>query len=243
MGASNESRRRIHALDKALEKMKASSSEASQSIDEFTKRARQLDSLISPASDASGLLSKASNNLSTTLLLMRDAREKFDTIRDCEPAIERLKSGVAQLQNGNSGNKQKARLSPFEDGRGKVRDIVLTEQDIYAASDSMEIIREAHGYFLEKKNWRSAPAALAALERVHQMGVSSMCMLASSHLIKSGHAVRMKRIIKKEGEANVTSANETAIQVRKEPIFRFFPPLFCLTCEDSRSVSRCLAKP
>ena len=98
MGASTESQRRIMALDKALEKMKSSTKQACTCCEQLTKRARQLDSLTSPASDASSMLSKAANNLSSTLILMKDAREKFDTIPVCEPAILRLKRGVQQLQ-------------------------------------------------------------------------------------------------------------------------------------------------
>lgn len=212
MGATTESQRRIDALGKALKKMKSSTTEACVCCDQLTKRARQLDSLTSPASDASSLLSKASNNLGSTLVLMNEAREKFDTIRDCEPAIERLKRGVIQMQNEKSGKAKKARRNPFEDGE-KDSSVVLSEQDVYAAADSMEIIRDAYDFFIERKHWRSTAAALASLERVHQMGVSSMCILESFHLVDSGQAVRIKRVVKQEGEAHITAATETAEQV------------------------------
>ena len=182
--------------------------------DQLTKRARQLDSLTSPASDASSMLSKASNNLGSTLVLMNEAREKFDTIRDCEPAIERLKRGVVQMQNEKAGKAKKARRNPFEDGE-KDTNIVLSEQDVYAAADSMEIIRDAYEFFIDRKHWRSTAGALASLERVHQMGVSSMCILASFHLMDAGQAVRIKRIVKQEGEAHITPATETAEQVSR----------------------------
>lgn len=179
------------------------------------------------------MLSKASNNLGATLVLMKDAREKFDTIRDCEPAIERLKRGVMQMQNDKSGKTKKARRNPFEADGEKEKNVVLSEQDVYAAADSMEIIRDAYEYFIERKNWRSTAAALASLERVHQMGVSSMCILASFHLIDSGQAVRIKRIVKQEGEDQITAANETAAQVRKIvaafALFNTRPYLTCLT--------------
>jgi exocyst complex protein 7 len=213
MGASTESQRRIKALSKALGKMKSSTSEACRCCDQLTKRARQLDSLTSPASDASSMLSKASNNLGSTLVLMKDGREKFDTVRDCEPAIEKLHRGVLDLQSGKSaGGIKKARRNPFEDENKAT--VVLSEQDIYAAADSMEIIRDAFEYFIGQKHWRSTDGALASLERVHHMGVSSMCILASCHLIDAGHAVRIKRVIKQEGETHVTPGNETAQQVR-----------------------------
>jgi hypothetical protein len=41
-----------------------------------------------------------------------------------------------------------------------------------------------------------------------------MCILESFHLIDSGQAVRIKRVVKQEGESGVTPANETAQQVR-----------------------------
>ena len=219
MGATSENQRRINALSKSLSKMKSSTSEACRCCDQLTKRARQLDSLTSPASDASSMLSKASNNLGATLVIMKDAREKFDTVRDCEPAIERLHRGVLDLQNEKSGGRKKARRNPFDDeNKGSV---VLSEQDIYAAADSMEIIRDAYEYFIERKHWRSTAGALASLERVHQMGVSSMCILASSHLVDAGAAVRLKRVVKQEGETQITPANETAQQVRLATAYSF----------------------
>jgi exocyst complex protein 7 len=249
MGASTESQRRINALGKALKKMKSSTSEASLCCDQLTKRARQLDSLTSPASDASSMLSKASTHLGSTLVLMKDAREKFDTIRDCEPAIERLHRGVVHMQNEKSGKKNNTRRNPFEDGE-KDKRVVLSEQDVYAAADSMEIIRDAYDYFIDRKHWRSTAGALASLERVHQMGVSSMCILASFHLIDSGQSVRIKRVVKQEGEAQITAANETASQVRRllQESFElllfngFMSNHFVTSTSDSRSFVRCLAK-
>lgn len=208
MGVATESQLKLDALDKALKKSKQSTQEACLCCDQLTKRARQLDSLTSPASDASSLLSKASNNLGSTLVLLNEAREKFDTIRDCEPAIERLKRGVAQMQNEG---KKKARRNPFDENEQVVH---LSEQDVYAAADSMEIIRDAYDFFMERKHWRSTGTALASLERVHQMGVSSMCTLGSFHLQEAGQAVRIKRVVKQEGEAHITPATETAEQVR-----------------------------
>ena len=212
--------RRIDALNKSLQKMKSTTSTACIRCDQLTKRARQLDSLTSPASDASSMLSKASNNLGSTLVLMKDAREKFDTIVDCEPAIDRMHRGIVHMQNEKSGKGKKgagaARHNPFGDNKNseKEKNVILTEQDVYAAADSMEIIRDAYEYFIDRRHWRSTGNSLSSLERVHQMGVSSMCILESFHLIDSGQAVRIKRVVKKEGEFRVTPANETAQQVR-----------------------------
>lgn len=221
MGATTEAQRRIDALSKALEKMKSSTSEACTCCDQLTKRSRQLDSLTSPASDASGLLSKASNNLGATLVLLNEAREKFDTIRDCEPAIERLKRGVLHMQNEKNGKTTKTRRNPFEDGE-KDNSVVMSEQDVYAAADSMEIIRDAYDFFVDRKHWRSTGASLASLERVHQMGVTSMCTLASFHMLDAGQAVRMKRVVKQEGEHHVTAATETSEQVRRLIVVRLY---------------------
>jgi len=151
---------------------------------------------------------------------MKDAREKFDTIVDCEPAIDRLHRGVVHMQNERSSKKgaggAAARHNPFGDSKTseKEKSVVLTEQDVYAAADSMEIIRDAYEFFMDRKHWRSTSNSLASLERVHQMGVSSMCILESFHLIDSGQAVRIKRVVKQEGDNGVTSANETAQQTR-----------------------------
>ena len=142
MGAlKTESRRRLDALNLSLKKMQSSTNEAGLCCDQLSKRARQLDSLTSPASDASSMLSKASNNLGATLVLMKDAREKFDTVVDCEPAIERLHRGIVTMQNEKSGKAKKARHNPFGDKNDKDKNVILSEQDVYAAADSMEIIR------------------------------------------------------------------------------------------------------
>jgi exocyst complex protein 7 len=215
MGSSTESQRRIDALSKAIQKMKGSTAEAALCCGQLTKRARQLDSLTSPASDASSMLSKASNNLGATLVIMKDAREKFDTVRDCEPAIERLHRGVLDLQREKSGARDKAQRNPFEKDGADKSAVVLSEQDIYAAADSMEIIRDAYEYFIERKQWRSTTGSLGSLERVHQMGVSSMCILESFHLLDAGQSVRLKRVVKQEGDDNITPGNETAHQVRQ----------------------------
>ena len=224
MGIQTETRR-IDALNKSLSKMKKTTATACLRCDQLTQRARQLDSLTSPASDASSMLSKASNNLGATLVLMKDAREKFDTIVDCEPAIDRMHRGVVHMQNEKSGKKGEkkgagttaARHNPFGDNKAseKEKSVVLTEQDVYAAADSMEIIRDAYEYFMERKHWKSTSNSLGSLERVHQMGVSSMCILESFHLIDSGQAVRIKRVVKQDGDSGVTPANETAQQVRE----------------------------
>lgn len=166
---TTESRSRIDALSAALAKMKSTTEEASRCCDQITKRSRQLDSLTSPASDASAMLSQAASNLGATVVLMKDALEKFDTVGDCEPAIERLHRGVAEAEQKNESRKGRNPSAP-------IATINVSEQDVYAAVDSMEIIRDAFDYFLERKQWRSTPSALGGLERVHKMVRCCLCM-------------------------------------------------------------------
>ena len=201
---SSASAGRTEALQAALSKMDTSTSEATRCCDQLTRRARQLDSLTSPASDASSMLSRANANLASTLVMIKDAREKFDTVADCEPAIERLYRGVTDMEEKRQqGGKRKTALK---------NRVVLTEQDVYAAGDSMEILRDTFDYFIERKGWRSAPAALGGLERVHRMGSETMSMLITSHLKAAGQAVRPKRNVKKIENA-ASPSEETAQQV------------------------------
>ena len=121
---------------------------------------------------------------------------------------------------GKKGTAVAARHNPFGDKNSeKEKNVILTEQDVYSAADSMEIIRDAYEYFIDRRHWRSTANSLSSLERVHEMGVSSMCILESFHLIDSGQAVRIKRVVKQEGESQVTPANETAQQVRPSSVF------------------------
>lgn len=95
-------------------------------------------------------------------------------------------------------------------GRKKVsrRGVVLSEQDVYAASDSMEILRDAHDYFMQRKHWSSATVAIGGLEKLHKMGVEAMCLLVTSHLMSAGPGVRPKRGPKKN-DASTESAAQT----------------------------------
>jgi hypothetical protein len=98
---------------------------------------------------------------------------------------------------------------------------VPSEQDMHAAADSMEIIRDVCKCFVERKRWRSTTGALSSLEQVHQMGASRTCVLQSFHLLDAGQAVLLKRVVEQEGEENVTSGNETAHQVRQMHVLHF----------------------
>ena len=202
LAAVQASHKRTDELVNLMDQMDDTTTEAFQCCEWLNHRAKQLDALTSPASDASSMLSRANANLAATLVLMKDAREKFDTVQDCEPAMERLDRGVKDLEE--SGEKTKKKKSSLKNR------VVLTEQDVYAAGDSIEILRDAFQYFNARSSWRSAPSTLSALERLHKMGVDAMCSLIQIHLKKAGPAVRPKRNIKKE----VLPADETAQQTR-----------------------------
>lgn len=162
------------ALAASLQTMAATTAEMAQVCDGLTRRARQLDSLTSPASETSSTLAQAASHLGATLNLMTEANEKFSTVQDCEPAIQRLSQGQVRAE--------------------------LSEQDVYAAVDSMEIIRDSYSYFLQRREWRSTPSAIGGLERSHQLGVDAMCHLVRRHLNGAGEAVRAKRGVK-EGKS------------------------------------------
>jgi len=179
------------------------------------------------------MLTQSAGNLNSTVSLMKDARERFDTVRDCEPAIRRLivgarddiaaaaEAAAAAGGGGDKGGNDNATLATF----GPAGGTSLTEQDVYAAVDSMEIIRDAYAYFLERKSWRSTPTTLGELERCHQSGVDAMCLLIGHHLSSGGAAVKLKRVggsPKKGGGGSgngkdgrvVPTSNETAADTR-----------------------------
>lgn len=213
-GEASDSKKRILSLQNALSKMQTSTSEASRCCAALASRSRHLDSLTSPASDASAMLSQAASNLGSTLVKLKDARDKFETVRDCEPAIERLHDGVKEMENLRTKGDRKAALhkqgkafrNPFDDNANVFG---LSEQDVYAAADSMEILRDAFDYFLGRKSWRSTPSALQGLERVHKLGVTSMCNLIVSHLHSASAAIRLKRTGMKDGPT-IPGKNESA---------------------------------
>jgi hypothetical protein len=250
--------RPTEALSLTLQKMDLTTTEALRCCGQVTKRARQLDSLTSPASDASSMLSRANANLAATLVLLRDAREKFDTVSDCEPSIERLYRGVTDMEEARQASKNNSNeKQPVTKGasaaynkKNKHR-IVLTEQDVYAAGDSMEILRDSFLFFNQRKSWRSAQAALSGLERLYQMGMDTMCLLINSHLKSAGQAVRPKRNVKKDA-LWVPPMDETAKQVSSLDtciVFEFGCLTFCFMESfvamfpiDSRSIGIRFAK-
>lgn len=226
-------RKRSHILSTALDKMTDTTEDGFRCCDMLTRRARQLDSLTSPASDASSMLSRANANLAATLLLMKDAREKFDTIKECEPAIERLDKAVRQdlddadKMNENdpaaAGKKNKKEKKELKKKTSSLKNrVVLSEQDVYSAGDSMEILRDAYNYFVGRGNWRSAPNTLSSLERLQTMGMQAMSLLIHQHLTKAGQAVRPKRHHANKQLIKAPPAEETSEQVSVMERFRLF---------------------
>ena len=84
----------ISALSAALASMDASTQSACRTCDGLSRRSRHLSSLTSPASETSALLARTASHLTKTSHVLKDAREKFDTVADCEPAVDRLYSGA-----------------------------------------------------------------------------------------------------------------------------------------------------
>ena len=186
----------------------------------LSHRSRHLDSLTSPASETSALLSQASSNLTATSTFLKDAREKFDTVADCETAVERMYCGAREAcrevalhaERQGRGNVLPPVMRGLLEGSGEAsnpkskRSMVLasisadaggsvpalTEQELYAGADAMDIVRDAHAYFSKRRDWRSTGPALEDLNRVHHVGVDAMCLLVTGHLTGAGAAVRRK---------------------------------------------------
>lgn len=137
---------------------------------------------------------------------MKDAREKFDTVSDCEPAVERLFWGAREAcrevavhaekqgrgnvlpptMRGLLENKDKrgslTTSSKFESTNAANREALsspLTEQELYAGADAMEIVRDAHAYLSKRLEWKSTRDTMDDLERVHSLGVDAMGLLVS----------------------------------------------------------------
>mmetsp|Transcript_15238 Transcript_15238/g.29738 ORF Transcript_15238/g.29738 Transcript_15238/m.29738 type:complete len:849 (+) Transcript_15238:205-2751(+) len=203
---NSESQMRINALSSALQTMNATTLSACRNCDTLSRRSRHLDSLTSPASEASALLAQTSSNLTATSNVLKDAREKFDTVADCEPAVERLYWGAHELckevarhaERQGRGAVLPITMKGLIDGSDRARNnnemlkAPLSEQDLYAGADAMEIVRDAHAYFSKRMDWKSTKDTLSDLERVHHLGVDAMGLLVIGHLTGAGAAVRRK---------------------------------------------------
>ena len=219
----------ISALTSALSTMNSSKKSACRTCDGLSRRSRHLDSLTSPASETSALLQTTSSNLTASSNVLKDAREKFDTVDDTEPAVERLYWGareacrevamhaekqgrggvlppsMKQLLNGKGGGGGGGGGAGGTNDNGNLRpgsaqqatnrmqeNSPLTEQELYAGADAMEIVRDAHAYFSTRMEWKSTRDTMHDLERVHQIGVDAMGLLVTGHLTGAGAAVRRK---------------------------------------------------
>jgi len=196
-------------LKSALSKMESTTKSAYRCADQLASRAGRLGSLTGPASDASSMLSHANANLAATLILMRDAREKFDTLSDCEPAIDRVHRGVLTLEDRTNRAKGEKAADAARAALPAAQRVNLTEQDVYAAGDSMEILRDAYRYFAQRTIWRAAPSTLSSLERLYKMGEDSMSLLISLHLKGAGQGAKPQR-----NKPSISPAVESAEQTR-----------------------------
>jgi hypothetical protein len=207
----------IAQLEDALLNLNSTTTRALSTSHTLSRRSRYLSTLTSPATETSTSLTQASTNLTSTLALLRDAREKFDTALDCEPSIDRLYRGAKDLTDARNRRDRPSNIYNVPNDTNSIIDnmgrrnfndddtmtiatlngtiIGLTEQDVYAAADSLEIIRDAHLFFNERSSWKSSKSALTNLERVHQLGVDGMCMLIKCHLHHAGPAIRIKRAL------------------------------------------------
>ncbi len=220
----------ITQLEDALATLRSTTSHALTTSHSLSRRTRHLSTLTTPASETSSALTQSSTNLTSTLALLRDAREKFDTVEDCEPSIERLYRGAVELIDSRDRtsntyhiqNNDNASIMDTGGGKRNFYDddtmtlatlngtaIGLTEQDVYAAADSLEIVRDAHVYFLKRPTWKSSQTTLTGLERVHRLGVDGMCTLIHCHLMNAGPAIRMKR-----GWATLRAGDDATIDTR-----------------------------
>lgn len=227
--------------------MAATSHSACSSCDGLSRRSRHLDSLTSPASETSALLALASSNLQSTSGALKDARDKFDTVADCEPAVERLFWGAREAckevalhaERQGRGGVLPASMKRLVDGGGDSRGTIsllkprqnnhnsdttspLTEQELYAGADAMEIVRDAHGYFAKRMEWKSTKETMEDLERVHYIGVDAMGLLVTGHLTGAGAAVRRKvdapapDVNRKSSAARRSSTRVTAAERSEE---------------------------
>ncbi|KAL3760811.1 hypothetical protein ACHAWU_007877 [Discostella pseudostelligera] len=212
---SSHSSSPIAALSHALSTLNSTTQSACHTCDGLSRSSRHLDSLTSPASETSALLAQTWSNLTSTSNILKDAREKFDTVVDTEPAVERLYYGAREAcrtvamhaeRQGRGGVlpssmklllKQQDRGSGISHHSGGVggnndNSHPLTEQELYAGADAMEIVRDAHTYFSKRLEWKSSRDTMNDLERVHTIGVDAMALLVTAHLIGAGAAVRRK---------------------------------------------------
>ena len=107
-------------------------------------------------------------------------------------------------------------------------DLLITEQDVYAAADALELLKDTYGYFtghdeddilhknkidpfqdkgaiLDRRRWKSTASTLRNIEHAHERGVDGMGLLIKAHLLKAGPAIRMKRPLVARGDVTITT--------------------------------------
>ena len=198
----------IDTLSTSLSKLSTITTSATSECESLINRSRHLNSLTSPASDASALLTQAQQNLVSTLSVLKEARSKFDTVTEYDAIIRKIFKGARDVLEYYNSMDSRAKTE-VNDPESSVS-FHLTETDVFQAVDAMEAIKSAHNYFSKRTAWKSSPNALAGLERLHQLGVDALCRLLSAHLTVCGHAVRPKPSVKKN-----VHAHETSIVTRK----------------------------
>ena len=292
-----ESQRLTTLLSNHLQTLSNLTQRSSSITQTLNFRTNRLENLTAPASDASAALTLTSVNLSATIQEMSDTCERFETVRDCQPAMDRLAKGAQDAKerlmhksalefndlknskmilfednnngNGNNGggqqgagginnstakedgviggNNHNASLFPSADILNSPRNqnifnhnnnnhenetkeenaslssvmpfdnsLRLTEQDVYAAADSLEMLRDAHSYFLHKKDWRSSAGALGELVNVHRSGVAAMCSLVEVRLEAGGISCRLKEVTVPTPSNNNT--NDTPLSPQEHQI-------------------------
>jgi exocyst complex protein 7 len=119
-----------------------------------------------------------------------------------------------------------------QDKRGEVDDdLHILEQDVYAAADALELLKNTFSYFtgheedetllrkssftidpfddrdisLDRRRWKSTGSTLRNIEQTHQRGVEGMCFLIKAHLLKAGPAIRMKRPLVARGDVTIST--------------------------------------
>jgi len=240
-GGTIESQSRISALSQALSTMNSTTKSACRTCDGLSRRSRHLDSLTSPASETSQLLQTTSSNLTLTSNVLKDARDKFDTVDDTEPAVERLYWGAREAcrevaehaERQGRGGVLPPSMKQLVNGKGsdnvnlkpgsalRAESSPLSEQELYAGADALEIVRDAHAYFSKRMEWKSTNDTMQDLDRVHSIGVDAMGLLVTGHLTGAGAAVRRKvdgaatidkksRGKKKDSNVRASSAAERA---------------------------------
>lgn len=202
----------ISQLHDALSTLKKTTAHALATSESISRRSVKLSLLTSDPNSAghsntnhptnatsSTILNQTSSRIATTLTLLRDAREKLDTVTDCQPSIDRLYSGVQEMEEHRK-NSDPSSMSepPLHSSDSYTLDPnhpsqSLTEQDVYAAADSLEIIRDAHSYFEKKPQWKVSSHELRALDRLYQLGVDAMCRMVHCHLLYCGSGVKPKK--------------------------------------------------